>query len=46
MEKNTLVAYTNGFKFVKNEEEAKQYLREHGKTFGWIAGKFITSGLE
>lgn len=43
--KNTLVAYTNGFKIVNSKEEAKQYLRDRGLGFGWFCGEFITSGL-
>ena len=41
MEKSKAVAYTNGFKFVDNKEQAINYLKENNLSFGWFNGEFI-----
>lgn len=42
MQKSKLVAYTNGFTFVKTKQDAINELKKKNLAFGWFNGEFIT----
>jgi hypothetical protein len=43
IKKSKLVAYSNGFTFVKTKAQAIEELKKKKLAFGWFNGEFITT---